>query len=250
MNVTDGAGHPNVSGLIQDYGLPDLRPLSEIFAIVGDPISGSLSPRLHNAAHQVSGAGRVFLRFPTRAFGRLWSRLVSSGNLERMGLTVKGLTVASPNKQSALEVSGSAAPLVSSVQASNLLVRTNGAWAACTTDPEGIFDQAILQRVNFSGARVAVVGCGGSGRVAAAALVQAGAEVTLINRGSDRGTWAGSLLGLRFVPLKDFSLHGYSAMINATPVGRDGEELPVDLKSLDPGSLVVDLAYRREGRRR
>jgi shikimate dehydrogenase len=36
-------------------------------------------------------------------------------------------------------------------------------------------------------------------------------------------------------------------MVNATPVGRDGEELPVDLKSLDPGSLVVDLVYRRKG---
>jgi len=30
-------------------------------------------------------------------------------------------------------------------------------------------------------------------------------------------------------------------------VGRDGEELPVDLKNLDSGSLVVDLAYRRKG---
>ena len=30
-------------------------------------------------------------------------------------------------------------------------------------------------------------------------------------------------------------------------MGRDGEELPVDLKSLDSGSLVVDLVYRRKG---
>ena len=132
-------------------------------------------------------------------------------------------------------------------KASNLLVRANGTWTAWTTDSDGIFDQAAFQRVNFSGTRVAVIGCGGSGRVAAAALVQAGAEVTIVNRGSDRGKWAGNLLGLRFVPLKDFSLRGYSAMINATPVGRDGEELPVDLKNLDPGSLVVDLVYRREG---
>jgi 3-dehydroquinate dehydratase/shikimate dehydrogenase len=243
----DGAGNPSVSELIQDYGFPDMHPVNEIFAIVGEPVLGSLSPRLHNAAHRASGVGRVFLSFPTRAFDRLWSRLVSSGNLEKMGLPIKGLTVASPNKQSALEVSRRVAPLCHRCKASNLLVREKGAWTACTTEPEGIFDQAILQRVNFSGARVAVVGCGGSGRVTAAALVQAGAEVTLVNRGSDRGTWAGSLLGLRFVPLKDFSLYGYSAMINATPVGRDGEELPVDLKSLDPGSLVVDLVYKRKG---
>ena len=55
------------------------------------------------------------------------------------------------------------------------------------------------------------------------------------------------MLGLRFVPLQEFSLRGFSALVNATPVGRDGEELPVDLKSLDAGSLVVDLVYRRKG---
>jgi 3-dehydroquinate dehydratase / shikimate dehydrogenase len=243
----DGSGNPSVSELIQDYGFPDMPPVGEIFAIVGEPVSGSLSPRLHNAAHRAYGASRVFLSFPTRTFDRLWSRLVSSDNLETMGLTIKGLTVASPNKQSALEVSGRAAPLCHLCKASNLLVRANGAWEACTTDPEGIFDQAILQKVNLSGARVAVIGCGGSGRVTAAALVQAGAEVTLVNRSFDRGMWAGRLLGLRFVPLQEFSLRGFSAIVNATPVGRDGEELPVDLKSLDSGSLVVDLVYRRKG---
>jgi 3-dehydroquinate dehydratase / shikimate dehydrogenase len=243
----DGAGNPSVSALIQDYGFPDIHPVSEIFGIVGDPVSNSLSPRLHNVAHRALGAPRVFLSFPTRAFDRLWSRLVSSGNLEAMGLTIKGLTVASPNKQSALEVSRRVAPLCHRCKASNLLVRTNGAWAARTTDPEGIFGQAILQQVNLSRTRVAVLGCGGSGRVTAAALVQAGAEVTLVNRGFDRGTWAGRLLGLRFIPLQEFSLRGFSAMVNATPVGRDGEELPVDLKNLDAGSLVVDLVYRRKG---
>jgi 3-dehydroquinate dehydratase/shikimate dehydrogenase len=243
----DRAANPSVSKLIQDYGFPELHPVYEIFAIVGEPVSDSLSPRLHNAAHRASGAGRVFLSFPTRAFDGLWSRLVSSGNLERIGLPVKGLTVASPNKQSALEVSGRAAPLCRRCKASNLLIRKNGDWAACTTDPEGILGQAILRGMNLSGARVAVVGCGGSGRVAAAALVEAGAEVTLVNRGLDRGMWAGRLLGLRFVPLQEFSLRGFSALVNATPVGRHGEELPVDLKSLDAGSLVVDLVYRRKG---
>jgi 3-dehydroquinate dehydratase/shikimate dehydrogenase len=242
-----GAGSSSVSELIQDYGFPDIHPVKEIFAIVGEPVSGSLSPRLHNAAHRASGAARVFLSFPTRLFDRLWSRLVSSGNLETMGLTIKGLTIASPNKQSALEVSRWAPPLCHQCKASNLLVRANGAWVARTTDPEGIFGQAILQQANLSGTRVAVLGCGGSGRVTAAALVQAGAEVTLVNRGLDRGRWAGRLLGLRFVPLQEFSLRGYSAMVNATPLGRDGEELPVDLKSLDAGSLVVDLVYRRTG---
>jgi 3-dehydroquinate dehydratase / shikimate dehydrogenase len=243
----DKGGNPTVAELIQDYGLPDIQPVTEMFAIAGEPVSGSLSPRLHNAAHRASGAGRVFLSFPTRRFDRLWNLLVSGGNLETIGLTIKGLTVASPNKESALEVSGHVAPLCRQCKASNLLIRKNGAWAARTTDPEGIFHHAAAATVNLCGIRAAVVGCGGSGRVTAAALAQRGAEVTLVNRSADRGKWAGRLLGLRFVPLKEFSPRGYSAMVNATPVGRDGDELPVDLKSLNPSSLIVDLVYKRNG---
>ena len=52
----DGAGNPSVSALIQDYGFPDIHPVSEIFGIVGDPVSNSLSPRLHNVAHRAFGA--------------------------------------------------------------------------------------------------------------------------------------------------------------------------------------------------
>jgi 3-dehydroquinate dehydratase / shikimate dehydrogenase len=243
----DKGGNPTVAELIQDYGFPDIQPVTEMFAIAGEPVSGSLSPRLHNAAHRASGAGRVFLSFPTRRFDRLWNRLVSGGALETIGLTIKGLTVASPNKESALEVSGRVAPLCHQCKASNLLIRRNGVWTARTTDPEGIFHHALAGRVNLSGIKVAVVGCGGSGRVTAAVLAQRGAEVTLVNRSADRGKWAGRLLGMRFVPLKEFSPRGYSAMVNATPVGRDGDELPVDLKSLVPSSLIVDLVYKRNG---
>jgi len=164
-----------------------------------------------------------------------------------MGLAIKGLTVASPNKQSALEVSDHVAPLCYKCKASNLLIKENGAWTARTTDPEGIFRQAAVNRANLSGTSVAIVGCGGSGRVIAMALAQRGAEVTLVNRSVDRGKWAERQLGLRFVPLKEFSPRGYSAMVNATPVGRNGDELPVDLKRLNPRSLIVDLAYQRNG---
>jgi 3-dehydroquinate dehydratase / shikimate dehydrogenase len=243
----DKSNAPTVLELIQDYGLPDIQPVNQIFGIVGEPVSGSLSPRLHNAAHRACRADRVFLSFPTRDFDRFWSQLVLGGDLETMGFAIKGLTVVSPNKQSALQVSGYVGRLCQQCKATNLLVNESDIWTARTTDPEGIFHHAVVRRTNLSGTRVAVVGCGGSGRVAAAALVQRGAEVTLVNRSSERGEWAAHLLGLRFVPLKQFSPRGYSAMINATPVGQSGDELPISLKKLNPGSLIVDLAYKRKG---
>jgi 3-dehydroquinate dehydratase/shikimate dehydrogenase len=188
----------------------------------------------------------MYLSFSTVSFQRFWQRLVAGGAMERIGLPIKGLTVASPHKEAALEVAMHRAPLCRQCVASNLLVRKADVWTASTTDPEGIFHNTTLGPPR-PGVKVAVVGCGGSGRIAAAALSQAGMDVTLVNRGADRGRWAAGLLGLPFVPLESFCALGYSALVNATPLGRNGERFPVTLAELDPRATVVDLVYRPAG---
>ena len=46
---------PSISKLIDDYGLPLVEPVSELFAIIGNPVFHSLSPRLHNASYRAMG---------------------------------------------------------------------------------------------------------------------------------------------------------------------------------------------------
>jgi 3-dehydroquinate dehydratase/shikimate dehydrogenase len=92
------------------------------------------------------------------------------------------------------------------------------------------------------GRRVAVVGCGGAGRAAAAGLSRAGAEVTLVNRGRRRGERAGKMLGLPFVRLSDFGAQrDFSVLIHATTV-KDVMPFPID--GLDPATVIFDLNYR------
>jgi 3-dehydroquinate dehydratase/shikimate dehydrogenase len=235
-----------IRDLVLDYGFPDLYPVREIFAIVGQPLSGSLSPRVHNGAYRANGFGRLFLSLPADSFQQFWHRLVLSGAMEAIGFPIMGLTVVSPHKEAPLEVANHCAPLCRQCVSSNLLVRRENEWTASTTDPEGIFHNMSLGHPR-PGTKVAIIGCGGSGRIAAAALSQAGAKVTLVNRGVERGQWAARLLGLPFVPLESFSARGYGAIVNATPVGRNGEQLPVNLTELDPEATVVDMVYSHAG---
>jgi 3-dehydroquinate dehydratase/shikimate dehydrogenase len=231
-----------VRDLVLDYGFPDLYPVREIFAIIGQPVSGSLSPRVHNAAYRANGSGRLFLSLPADSFQQFWRRLVLSGAMDAIGFPIMGLTVVSPHKEAPLEVARHCAPLCRQCVSSNLLVRRENEWTASTTDPEGIFHNMSLGHPR-PGTNVAIIGCGGSGRIAAAALSQAGAKVTLVNRGIERGQWAARLLGFPFVPLESFSARGYGAIVNATPVGRNGEQLPVNLAELDQEATVVDMVY-------
>lgn len=243
----DTAGlEPTIRDLVLDYGFPDLYPVREIFAIIGQPLSGSLSARVHNGAYRANGFGRLFLSFPADSFQQFWHRRVVSGAMEAIGFPIMGLTVVSPHKEAALEVAKHCAPLCRQCASSNLLVRRENEWTALTTDPEGIFHNMSLGHPR-PGTKVAIIGCGGSGRIAAAALSQAGANVTLVNRGVERGRCAARLLGLPFVPLESFSALGYGALVNATPVGRNGERLPVNLAELDPEATVVDMVYNQGG---
>jgi 3-dehydroquinate dehydratase/shikimate dehydrogenase len=125
----------------------------------------------------------------------------------------------------------------------NVFVRKNRTWKADTTDPEGVIEGISRRGIRLSGKKVAVVGCGGSGRAIAAALDQVGAVVTLVNRGVERGLRAHRLLGLPFVPLSEFIVDGYSLIVNATPVGRNTNDLPFKLKGLSQDAVVVDLVY-------
>ena len=82
-----------------------------------------------------------------------------------------------------------------------------------------------------------------SGRAVAASLENAGANVTLVNRGLERGRRAVQLLGMAFVPLSEFSVEGYSVVVNATPVGTTLNDIPFAIDRLSADAVVVDQVY-------
>jgi len=236
-------GDPTIAKLIDDYALPELRPVKEIFAIIGNPIFHSLSPRLHNSSYRAMNYPALFVPLLVDSFADFWREFVQSKRLDALGFPINGMTVASPHKEEAFLTAKNVSAMVQQTQAANILVRNNGWWNADTTDPDVVYAAREKQNVRVREKRAAVIGCGGAGRAIAAALADAGAGVTLINRGAERGERAASLLGLPYVPLPDFDAEGYDIVVNATPVGRDTDEVPFKLERLNHDAVVIDLVY-------
>ena len=229
--------------LKDDYGIHTPNSIDQIFAIVGNPVSRSLSPRLHNSAYRVKGLSSLFVYLSVESFGEFWSEIVEKRAFDNLGMPLRGFTLGAPHKSAGLTAAQSVAPLCRRAKSCNVLLNGRDGWKADTTDASGLLD--CFREIAFSPAdkRVAVVGCGGSGRTMAAALDDAGAEVVLVNRGTERGIWASKLLNLPWISLQAFSPSDYDVVINATPVGRTGDMLPIDLSQLSRNGVVVDLVY-------
>jgi 3-dehydroquinate dehydratase / shikimate dehydrogenase len=239
-------GEPTIAQLIDDYGLPRLPHIGALYGIVGSPVSHSLSPRLHNAAYRALGFPGIFVPFQEENFSNFWAEMVHSEQLSLLGGSIRGLTVASPHKESALESAASISPMVRRARATNIFVRNGKGWNADTTDPQGAVVALRERGIDIKRQKAAVIGCGGAGRAVAASLDEQGADVTLVNRSDGRGMFAQALLRLPFIPLAEFSPDYYSTIVNATPVGRNGDSLPFEINRMSVDSIVIDLAYGKE----
>ncbi len=237
------AADPSLAQLIDDYGLPALPDVTSLYGVVGNPVLHSLSPRLHNAAYRALGLPALYVPFHTDCFTTFWQTVAENEALSLIGFPLNGLTVTSPHKEAALEMAHCSSPVVQRAGASNAFIRDRGVWTAETTDAEGMLMLLQEHDTEVAGKRVAVVGCGGSGRVMAATLDRAGADVTLVNRGPDRARLAIELLDLPFIPLSSFNPSDFDMIVHATPVGRDGSTLPFDIEDVSSQIVLMELVY-------
>jgi 3-dehydroquinate dehydratase/shikimate dehydrogenase len=231
-------GPISVGRLIADFGLPMMGRLRDLYGLVGGSVEHSLAPRIYNKGFRALGLPALCLPFSTADFDLFWRELAERG-LPGLGIAPHGLTVVAPHKEAALEVATLSTQGAREAGAANSLVRAGGSWHAATTTR--LLDPLADAGIHPSGRRVAVVGCGGAGRSIAGELHRGGAEVTIVNRGSQRGSFASRLLSLPWTALADFSPGDFDLIVHATPLA---DEIPFDPGAIASGAAVADLVYR------
>jgi shikimate dehydrogenase len=191
---------------------------TRIVALLGHPVSGSLSPRMQNAAFAARALDWAYVACDVEA-EELEAAIVG---LRALGFAGANVTI--PHKGAVAELCDELDDLSRRSGAVNTLVfnHERGIVGANTDGP------AVAAAVEAAGAHVLVLGRGGAARSAAVALDDAGAASVRLASRSDPD-WP---------PLAGDA----TILVNATPL-RD--EVPV---APLPGDQVVDLAYRPDGR--
>ena len=145
-------------------------------AVVGRPVSHSLSPVLHRAAY--AALGLTGWTYDALDLGAEDLPVLLAG----LGEEWRGFSVTMPCKQAAAQVAGDAGHLVRLLGAANTLVRAGAGWRAENTDVTGVgmaLQLAGVEQVD----EAAIVGAGGTASAAAVALASLGAtHVELVVR--------------------------------------------------------------------
>ncbi len=223
---------------------------TRLAGVIGQPVSHSLSPALHQAGYRAVGVDWAYLAFDVAPPD--FAAAVAGA----AALGVVGLSVTMPHKKAAARLATRRSPVVERLGAANTLMFKDGGIAADNTDGRGLVAD-LRSEVPFDpdGRTCAVIGAGGAARAVAVALAEAGAaQLLIVNRSRDRAAELAGLVPGRGRVARAEELAGADLIVKATPIGMSsvgpscapsaitGPEL-VDPSMFRAGQLVVDLVY-------
>lgn len=224
-------------------------PTTRVFALLGDPVAHSLSPRLHNAALRAEGIDGVYvaLRVPAGDVAGLIRGLAHAGG---------GGNVTLPHKLLAATVVDEPTPAVTRTGACNTFWLERGRVRGDNTDVAAFAAVARGLTGALDGKRALLVGAGGAARAAACGLLdENAAEVVVLNRTRERALQLVRALGagsrLRVVGGPgELRGESFDVIVNATSLGlQGGDAAPVDLGAFAHVGAALDLVYHASGTR-
>jgi shikimate dehydrogenase len=221
--------------------------------VIGDPVTHSRSPALHNAAFAALGIHAQYQLWPTPA-SELAARVESL-----RAPHILGANVTLPHKIAVLPLLDRLDPVAELIGAANTIIREpDGSLTGANTDAPA-FLASLREQGSYDPAGQTIVILGASGAARAAAMALAGtavARLAVANRTLDRAEeLLGDLLAvadadpLLFALTPDDAdlpelLAEASLIVNATSIGWHGDQSPLPAELIPTGALVFDMVYR------
>lgn len=189
---------------------------TKIFGVIGNPISQTNSPHIHNPALQAIKFNAIYVPFlvdSVRSFFALAELL-----------PISGFSVTVPFKQAILPYLGKITREVKHIGSCNTVVRSKNLWSGTNTDYYG-FVEPLLDAIEAKTLQSAlVVGAGGAARAVVWALRNYGCKVTILNRTLEKAKQLASETMSAYDTLENAHLyHGVDLVVQTTTVGMAGD---------------------------
>ena len=207
-----------------------------LHGIMGNPVTHSLSPAMHNGAFAATGINAVYVPFPVTDVAKALEGFRALG--------VRGISVTIPHKQAVIPYLDTIDPIAEKIGAVNTLVIDNGSITGLNTDWIGA-NRALEEQISIAGKDMLLLGSGGSAKAIGFGLLEAGANVSIVSRTPASGKDLAQLLSCPWHPLSQITDLQGDIIVNATSVGMspDDHSTLVPKKILDRFSVIMDIVY-------
>ncbi len=213
------------------------------YAVIGFPVSHSLSPLIHNANFVAKGRADEYLAIEVGPDALDAIRETASAN------KLKGFNVTLPHKESIMKHLDEIEADARNIGAVNTVSIRNGVWRGHNTDVTGYMN-AFHGKFGTGRRKVLIIGAGGAAKAVHRAHANIGDDVTIAAR---RSTAMEGFIttDFSFTLLPELTgQEAFDVIINSTPVGLADEDL-VEVLDLPQGlfgesTIGVDLIYKPE----
>lgn len=219
-----------------------LIAMADRYAVFGNPIAHSKSPRIHAEFARQTGQSLTYeaIEAPLDGFAAAVSAFRAAGG--------RGCNVTVPFKEQAYALAALRTERAEAAGAVNTLKFDNSAMLGDNTDGAGLVaDLSGNLGLDLAGLRILLLGAGGAARGVVLPLMERKpAQLFIANRTADRARDLAGRFGCTGGGFDELAGRRYDLVVNATSASLAGDLPPLPADVFAPGALAYDMMYGRE----
>ncbi|MCP4267447.1 MAG: shikimate dehydrogenase [Candidatus Brocadiaceae bacterium] len=234
-------GQLTVNELSKTFHFNDINKETKLYGIIGNPISHSMSPAIHNAAFAEKGFNNVYVPLKIADIGTFMK--------ECRKIDFQGFSVTIPHKESVLPFLDDIDHTARKIGAINTIVNQSGKLTGYNTDcmaaVMGLEYSLKETDETLSNKKVSIIGAGGAARAIAFGLKEKGCNITIFNRTIERAEKLSNEVKCKFESFEEIHKLDSDILINTTSIGMlpDINQTPVPKSILKEEMIVFDAVY-------
>lgn len=213
----------------------------KILAVIGDPISHSLSPIMHNAALIDKNLQDSYhyssFHVPPNTLNQFIDELDKKN--------ISGFNVTLPHKIAIIPYLDKIDKDAQEIGAVNTVVRKNSKLIGYNTDKDGFLLSLKENNIEYKNQKTLILGAGGAATAIVYGLLKNRSSVEIYNRTESKSLVLKENFGnLGSIEIqKTINTKNVDLIINTTSVGMNSSEIPLNPKYLSSKHTVIDIIY-------
>lgn len=220
------------------------------YCLIGNPVSKSLSPIIHNNFYKENNVNNVYLSFNVEK--RDLETIVKSFKI----LDIKGFNVTLPHKISIVKYLDHISEQAKIIGAVNTVKNENGKLIGYNTDGRGFLKSLMLEGIDIKDKNILILGGGGAANAISNSVCMAKAKkVFICNRNEIKAKTLSEkiqkqfpeiIIGYGNLDLKEIPKNKIDMIVNCTSVGMYPlvKESPIKLEGFSKQLIVYDIIYK------